>query len=85
MYEITTRNKNIEKRLEEYFNMRRGIKEKLIRLKENPRKEIGAHPLHGKLIGKWGCWLGSNIRMIYTIDDSKKLIIVEAVGSHKIY
>ena len=85
MYEITTRNKNIEKRLEEYFNMRRGIKEKLIRLKENPRKEIGAHPLHGKLIGKWGCWLGSNIRMIYTIDDSKKLIIMEAVGSHKIY
>ena len=85
MYEITTRNKNIEKRLEEYFNMRRGIREKLIRLKENPRKEIGAHPLHGKLIGKWGCWLGSNIRMIYTIDDSKKLIIMEAVGSHKIY
>jgi len=85
MYEITTRNKNIEKRLEECFNMRRGIREKLIRLKENPRKEIGAHPLHGKLIGKWGCWLGSNIRMIYTIDDSKKLIIVEAVGSHKIY
>ena len=85
MYEITTRNKNIEKRLEECFNMRRGIREKLIRLKENPRKEIGAHPLHGKLIGKWGCWLGSNIRMIYTIDDSKKLIIMEAVGSHKIY
>ena len=62
-----------------------GIKDKLERLKQNPRKEIGAHPLHGKLTGKWGCWLGSNIRMIYEIDEKNKEIIAEAIGSHKIY
>ena len=65
--------------------MRKGIKDKLRQLKENPRREIGAHPLHGKLTGKWACWLGSNIRMIYKIDDVQKEIIIEAIGSHKIY
>ena len=58
---------------------------KLERLKTNPRAELGAHPLHGRLSGKWSCWLGDNIRMIYSIDDTRKLIIVESVGSHKIY
>ena len=85
MYEIKTRNKRVKKDLENYIVTRKGIREKLERLKENPRKESGAHPLHGKLAGKWGCWLGSNIRMIYEINDSEKIIVVEAVGSHNIY
>ena len=85
MYEIKTRNKNVKKKIENYLIMRKGIKEKLQRLKENPSREIGAHPLHGKLIGKWACWLGSNIRMIYKIDDVQKEIIIEAIGSHNIY
>jgi len=37
------------------------------------------------LKGKWSCWLGLKIRMIYEIDDLNKLIIVEAIGTHKIY
>ncbi|MBI4175759.1 MAG: type II toxin-antitoxin system mRNA interferase toxin, RelE/StbE family [Candidatus Aenigmarchaeota archaeon] len=61
------------------------MKEKLNRLKNNPRKEIGAHPLHGRLKGKWACWLGSDIRMVYSIHDEKKQIVIEAVGSHKAY
>jgi addiction module RelE/StbE family toxin len=85
MYEIKTRNEKIKKEIEEYISIRDGIIKKLNRLKENPRKEIGAHPLHGKLVGKWSCWLGSNIRMIYEIDDKNKEIIVFSVGSHKIY
>ncbi|MEI6058735.1 MAG: hypothetical protein WCP89_03100 [archaeon] len=50
-----------------------------------PRRTNGAHPLHGRLNGKWACWLGANIRMIYSINDSEKIVIIEAVGSHKIY
>ena len=61
------------------------IKDKIERLKIEPRKTNGAHLLHGKLAGKWSCWLGSNIRMIYIIDDRDESIIIEAVGSHKIY
>lgn len=85
MYEIKTRNKNVKKKIDNYLLMRKGIKEKLQRLKENPRREIGAHPLHGKLIGKLACWLGSNIRIIYKIDNVQKEIIIEAIGSHNIY
>jgi len=85
MYEIKTRNEKIRRELERYASMMPGIKDKIERLKQNPRKEIGAHPLHGKLAGKWTCLLGSNIRMIYEINDENKEIIVEAVGSHKIY
>jgi len=58
---------------------------KLQKLKEDPRQNTSAHPLHGKLTGKWSCWLGSNLRMVYTINDSNKIIEVESVGSHKIY
>ena len=58
---------------------------KLERLKENPRERIGAHPLHGRLKGKWSCWLGSNIRIIYSINEINNKIIIEAIGSHKIY
>ncbi|MEM4271477.1 MAG: hypothetical protein QXD13_00055 [Candidatus Pacearchaeota archaeon] len=85
MYDIYTANKKTEKRLLEYFSLRLDIKEKLERLKAEPRKANGAHPLHGRLAGKFSCWLGSNIRMIYSINDRKKQIIIEAVGSHKIY
>ncbi|MBU4069772.1 MAG: type II toxin-antitoxin system mRNA interferase toxin, RelE/StbE family [Nanoarchaeota archaeon] len=85
MYKIFTANSKTEKRLKNYLHAKKDIKDKLERLKINPRKELGAHPLHGRLKGKWGCWLGSNIRMIYSIDDINYRIIVEAVGSHKIY
>lgn len=85
MYEIHTANKKTENRLKEYLSLRNDIKDKLDRLKTNPRKENGAHPLSGKLEGKWACWLGSNIRIIYIIDDKKKIIIILAVGTHKIY
>ena len=84
IYEIKTRNKNVNKKLKEYNLSRDGIEEKLERLKINPRTEIGAHPLHGKLKGKWACWLASNIRIIYEIDDKNKIIVIEAVGMHKI-
>jgi len=57
----------------------------LEKLKENPRKELGAHKLKGKLGKKWSCSLGADIRMIYEIDDGNKEIVVVAVGSHKIY
>lgn len=85
MYKIFTANSKTEKRLKNYLYERKDIKAKLERLKINPRREIGAHPLYGRLKGKWGCWLGGNIRMIYSIDDANHRIIVEAIGSHKIY
>ena len=74
---------------EHYFRLRYipdiHQQQKLDRLKINPRKECGAHPLHGKLKGKWACWLGLNVRMTYIIDDVKRIIWVEDVGTHKIY
>ena len=85
MYEIYTANNKTEKRLEKYVKSRHDIITKLQRLRESPRTEIGAHQLHGRLAGKWSCWLGSNIRMIYSIDDTNKKIIVEAIGTHSIY
>jgi len=85
MYEIMTRNKKVEKRLNDYINQRHDILNKLKRLKINPRKECGAHPLYGKLKGKWACWLGLNVRMVYKIEDDNQVIMVEEVGTHKIY
>ncbi len=85
MYEIYIANRKTEKKLQEYLQLRADIPGKLDRLKLDPRKELDAHPLHGRLAGKWSCWLGSNIRMIYSIDDIKQQIIVEAVGSHQVY
>lgn len=85
MYKLFTANSKTEKRLKEYIKTRKSIKNKLERLKINPRKETGAHPLHGRLLGKWGCWLGSNIRIVYSIDETNKIIFIEAIGSHKIY
>ncbi len=85
MYEIYPANKKIEKTLEKLIEKRRDIVEKLKRLQEDPRKNLDAHPLHGPLAGKWSCWLGSNLRIIYIIDDENKRIEIEGAGSHKIY
>jgi len=85
MYKIATRSKRAEKQFYQVLNSREGIPEKLEKLKENPRGELDAHKLKGKLNGKWSCSLGSDIRMVYEIDDENKEIIVAAVGSHKIY
>ncbi len=67
MYECYYSNKKVKKRIQEYIKIRDNITEKLIKLKNNPRRECGAHPLHGLLQGKWSCWLGSNMRMVYVI------------------
>jgi len=85
MYKLFTANSKTEKLLKKYIDLRNDIKNKLDKLKENPYKSIGAHPLHGKLKGKWACWLGSNIRAIYIIDLKTNSIIIQAVGTHKIY
>ncbi|MBU2503956.1 MAG: type II toxin-antitoxin system mRNA interferase toxin, RelE/StbE family [Nanoarchaeota archaeon] len=85
MFVLETKNKKVKKELDEYILSRTGIKDKLQNLKKNPRGESGAHPLQGRLSGKWACWLGSNIRMIYKINDAEKTILIEAIGSHKIY
>ncbi len=53
MYEIYPANKRVEKKLEEIKNSRNDILEKLKNLKENPRENSGAHPLHGRLQSKW--------------------------------
>ena len=78
-------NKNVERKLMDYIAIRDDIPNKLDRLKINPRRELDAHPLHGRLTGKWACWLGSNIRLIYIIDDKNQIIFAEDVGTHKIY
>mgnify|MGYP006379027749 CR=1 FL=1 len=85
MYKIHTANKKTEKILSEYILQRQDITNKLDNLKLEPRKSNGAHKLHGRLEGKWACWLGYNIRAIYSIDDERKIIFIEAVGTHKVY
>ncbi len=80
-----TANSKTEKLLKKYIANNSKIKNKINRLRKNPRKEIGAHPLHGKLKGKFACWFASNIRAIYTINEKTKSIIIEAIGTHKIY
>ena len=85
MYKIHTANSKTEKRMQEYINSRNDIKNKLDKLKLEPRKANEAHPLHGRLKGKWSCWIGYNIRIIYSIDDIQRIIFIEAIGTHKIY
>ena len=51
-YEIFTANNKTERKLQEYIKIRKDIINKLEKLKEDPRKESGAHPLHGRLSGK---------------------------------
>lgn len=84
MYDIYL-NKKSEKILLSLIKSRNDIKNKLDKLRENPYKANGAHKLHGKLEGKWACWLGSNIRMIYTIEEKNKVISVDAIGTHNVY
>jgi len=85
MYDIYPANKKVEKFLGKLMKRRKDIIEKLTRLKDDSRRNLDAHPLHGHLAGKWSCWLGSNIRIIYVIDDENKRVEIEAVGSHNIY
>ena len=85
MYKIFIANNKTGKRLLKYISLKQNIKNKLDSLKLNPRKYNGAHPLHGRLKEKWACWLGSNLRLIYSIYDNKNIIIIEAIGTHKIY
>lgn len=82
MYRIFTANSKTEKRIQKYIQIRKDISQKLERLKQDPRKANDAHPLHGRLKDKWSCWLGSNIRIVYSINDEEKIIIIEAIGSH---
>ena len=83
MYKLTTRSKKAEKQFYRYLN--ESASEKLKKLMENPRTELDAHKLKGKLKGKWSCSLNYDLRIIYEIDDKNQEIIVVAVGSHKIY
>lgn len=85
MYKFTTRSKRAEKQFNQIKELRQDIPKKLERLQEDPRKELDAHPLRGKLEGKWSCYLGGNIRLVYEIDDENKEIVVAAAGSHNVY
>ncbi len=85
MYALFYANKRVEKILRTHIHARSDIMLKLDRLREHPRKSLGAHKLHGKLFGKWSAWLGSNIRIVYIIDDANNILWVETVGSHKVY
>ena len=75
MYKFTTRSKKAEKQFYDILNSGKGISFKLEKLMQNPRKELDAHKLKGKLQGKWSCSLGYDIRMIYEIDDKNKEIV----------
>jgi addiction module RelE/StbE family toxin len=83
MYKITTKSKKAEKQFYNFLNDK--IAKKLELLKQNPRTNLGAHKLKGKLKDFWSCWFGSDLRMIYEINDENKEIIVFSVGSHKSY
>jgi len=83
MYKITTRSKKAEKQFYKFLDKK--ISKKLEMIKIDPRRKLGAHMLKGKLLGKWSCWLGANIRMVYEINEEMKEIVVVTVGSHKIY
>ncbi|MFB6246172.1 MAG: type II toxin-antitoxin system RelE/ParE family toxin [Candidatus Pacearchaeota archaeon] len=85
MYDFSARTSQAEK---EFENCKKSedIVKKLKKLREDPRNNLNAHKLKGKLKGKWSCYLRKNLRMVYFIDDESKLIIVVSVGSHnKVY
>ncbi|MBI2580933.1 hypothetical protein HYV85_03955 [Candidatus Woesearchaeota archaeon] len=52
MYKLTTRSKKAEKQFYSVLNSRPDVPEKLERLKNDPRRELDAHKLKGKLEGK---------------------------------
>ncbi len=85
MYKITTRSQRAEKQFYEVLKSGHNVPEKLEKLKQDPRRELDAHKLKGKLDGKWACSLGYDLRLVYEIDDGNKEIVVVAAGSHKIY
>lgn len=85
VYTFITANKKVGKHYSYYFHLRQDIRSKLKRIAENPHHACDAHKLHGHLEDKWGCWLGSNIRMIYEIDDHNKVILIFAIGTHSVY
>ena len=72
MYKLTTRSKKAEKQFYSCLNSRQDIPEKLEKLMQNPRKELDAHKLKGKLAGKWSCSLGSDIRMVCEANPAKR-------------
>ena len=84
-YHITTYGKKAQKQYEKVIQSRKNIQEKLDQLKEDPRKALHAHKLRGDLAGKWSCYLGGDIRIIYEIEEEYKRIVIIAAGSHKIY
>jgi|TARA_B100002003_G_C13942925_1_gene457501 addiction module RelE/StbE family toxin len=83
MYKIITKSRKAEKQFYQYVDDK--LSEKLDVLRENPRGKLGAHKLKGKYKGLWSCWLASNLRMVYEIDDVNEEIVVFSVGSHKVY
>jgi addiction module RelE/StbE family toxin len=85
MYVFVAINKRVDKKYTYYLQLRQDIRNKLQKVAESPRYACDSHPLHGHLDGKWGCWLGSNIRMVYEIRDETKEIIVFSIGSHTVY
>lgn len=85
MYTLTIRSRKAEKQFYDALSSRSDISEKLEQLQRDPRRELNAHKLKGKLEGYWSCYLGYDIRMVYEIDDVRKEIVVVAVGSHKVY
>ena len=83
MHKLTTRSKKAEKQFYEVLSSREAIRTKLEMLRNDPRGQFNAHKLKGKLEGKWSCYLGYDIRMVYEIDDENKEIVIVAAGSHK--
>ena len=83
MYNLTTRSKKAEKQFYEVLSSRESIRAKLEMLRNDPRGQFNAHKLKGKLEGKWSCYLGYDVRIVYEIDDENKEIVVVAAGSHK--
>ena len=85
MYEITAVSKRVEKQLSEVLQTYYFTYEKLEKIRSDPRRELDAHKLKGKLRGLWACSFGYDLRMIYRIDDDSKQIVVFGIGSHKVY
>jgi mRNA interferase YafQ len=83
MYKFTTRSKKAEKQFYRMLDSQAGIRDKLEMLKKDPRGQFNAHKLKGKLDGKWSCYLGYDIRLVYEINDKNREIVVVAAGSHK--
>ena len=80
MYKLTTRSRKAEKQFYDVLNSREGIPAKLEKLKIDPRKELDAHKLRGKLEGKWSCSLGSDTRMVH-----RKSKIFECDRKYKVF